>query len=152
MMISRIIQVLFILLVSAPAWQTASAQIYKWKDADGKTHFGDRVPANHEGSKVKAPDTPATVNLGKPEIIVYTTSWCGYCKKAKAYFSANKMPYTEYNIEKDRFAKRQYDRINGRGVPVILVGDQRLNGFSQDSFERLYAFVKEPLIKYKRSL
>jgi len=146
MMTSRIISVLFILFVSALAWQIASAQIYKWKDADGKTHFGERVPANQKGKKVKAPLRPETkptsVYAGKPEIVIYTTSWCSYCKKAKAYFSANKMAYKEYNIEKDRFAKRQYDRIGGRGVPVILVGDQRLNGFSQDSFDRLYALAK----------
>jgi glutaredoxin len=146
MMISRIIRVLFVFFVSAFALQAASAQIYKWKDADGKTHFGHRIPASHKGSKVKAPvateTKQVTVNAGKPEIIIYTTSWCGYCKKAKAYFSANKMPYKEYNIEKDRFAKRQYDRIGGRGVPVILVGDQRLNGFSQDGFERVYALAK----------
>jgi glutaredoxin len=146
MMISRIIQGLFILFVSALGWQTASAQIYNWKDADGKTHFGERVPANQKGNKVKAPLSSETkltpVYAGKPDIVIYTTSWCGYCKKAKAYFSANKMAYKEYNIEKDRFAKRQYDRIGGIGVPVILIGDQRLNGFSQDGFERLYKLAK----------
>ena len=145
-MISRIIQVLFIFSLGAVAWQTASAQIYKWKDADGKTHFGERVPANEKGNKVKAPASsvakPTSVNAGKPEITIYTTSWCGYCKKAKAYFSANKMPYKEYDIEKDRFAKRQYDRIDGVGVPVILVGDQRINGFSEDRFERIYKLAK----------
>jgi hypothetical protein len=52
------------------------------------------------------------------------------------------MAYKEYNIEKNRFAKRQYDRIGGVGVPVILIGDQRLNGFSQDGFERLYKLAK----------
>lgn len=144
---SRILQILVVLSACVLLADTASAKIYKWKDADGKVHFGDRPPENQKVDEIKAPAEPARDSTSsdasnQPDIVIYTTSWCGYCKKAKAYFSVNNMPYKEYDIEKDRFAKREYDNIGGKGVPVILVGDQRMNGFDKDGFDRIYKIAK----------
>lgn len=47
-------------------------------------------------------------------------------------------PLTEYDIEKDAQARREYDALGARGVPVILVGKKRMNGFSAAGFEKLY--------------
>ncbi len=120
----------------------ASAQIYKWKDADGKTHFGQRPPNVEDADQIKSPVSTVSSNsfqsVNGPEIVIYTTAWCGYCKKAKAYFAANKISYKEYDIEEDRFAKRAYERMGGEGVPLILVGDQRLTGFSERRFDSAY--------------
>lgn len=68
-----------------------------------------------------------------------STSWCGYCKKARNYFRAKGITFTEYSIEKSRRAKRDYDAIGGNGVPVILAGPSRMNGFNEQGFERLRA-------------
>jgi len=131
-----------LLVIVALSIQTSLAKIYKWKDANGKTHFGERPPKNTNVDEIKAPANSNFNAESSIEITIYTTSWCGYCKKAKAYFAANNMAYKEYDIEKNRYAKRQYDSINGKGVPVILVGDQRLNGFSEKGFERIYKLAK----------
>lgn len=69
---------------------------------------------------------------------MYSTSWCGYCKKAKQYFKKNNITFTEYNIEKNAKAKREYKKMGATGVPVILVGKKRMNGFSQKGFEAIY--------------
>lgn len=143
----RIPQALFILCACALTSQAIAASIYKWKDINGKVHFGERPPANQQVDKLKAPPSPppssvSPAKTGKPKIVIYTTAWCGYCKKAKAYFAANDMLYKEFDIEKDRFAKRDYDRIGGNGVPVILVGDQRMTGFSKKRFDRIYKLAK----------
>lgn len=58
---------------------------------------------------------------------MYTTSWCPYCRQAREYFRDNGIPFVEYDIEKDAAARRRYDALGGRGVPVILVGDCRMN-------------------------
>ncbi|MFT5117234.1 MAG: hypothetical protein ACI9NY_000763 [Kiritimatiellia bacterium] len=44
----------------------------------------------------------------------------------------------EYDIEKNARAKRHYDALGGKGVPVILMGKKRMNGFSPQGFDRMY--------------
>ncbi|MGI9290354.1 MAG: glutaredoxin domain-containing protein [Gammaproteobacteria bacterium] len=69
---------------------------------------------------------------------MYSTEWCGVCKKARNYFTANDIPFKEYDVEKSTKGARDYKKLNARGVPVILVGKSRLNGFSSGKFENLY--------------
>ncbi|PKG80648.1 glutaredoxin family protein [Colwellia sp. 75C3] len=126
---------------------TQAKEIYKWVDENGKVHFGDKKP---EALDVEAIDInvinsikrvsyeSSNINIGR-QVIIYTTNWCGYCKKAKQYFKENAIRYTEMNIEKSKTAKLQYDKLGGKGVPVILLGDKRMSGFSEAGFERFYS-------------
>ncbi|MES9853044.1 MAG: glutaredoxin family protein [Candidatus Thiodiazotropha sp. L084R] len=124
---------------------TAHAEIFKWSDEQGKVHFSDKKPTHLESSEVKLKiNTIKSVsydksifNLGK-KVVIYTTSWCSYCEKAKYYFKRKKIKYTEYNIEKSSKGKRQYLKMGATGVPVILVGKRRMNGFSEKGFEEIY--------------
>jgi glutaredoxin len=67
----------------------------------------------------------------KAEVKMYATSWCPYCAKARAYFARRNIAYVEVDIERSREGRAEYDRLGARGVPVILVGTQRMNGFSE---------------------
>jgi glutaredoxin len=69
---------------------------------------------------------------------MFSAEWCGFCRKARRYFKANGVTFRERDIEKDAAARREYERLGGNGLPLILVGDQRLSGFSEDGFRRLY--------------
>ena len=53
------------------------------------------------------------------EVVMYATSWCGYCQKARDFFAKNNIPYTEYDIERDGMAKDKYAEYNAPGVPLI---------------------------------
>jgi glutaredoxin len=74
----------------------------------------------------------------KKNVVIYSASWCGVCKKAKTYFRRNGIPFTEYDIEKGTRAKRMYKKLGATGVPVIIVGRKRMNGFSEAGFNRIY--------------
>jgi len=130
-----------------------SAEIYKWVDKDGTVHFEDRKPqgARYEEFKVRsisgvqtyrAPPrtikTTAPKSAGKKNVILYGTTWCGYCTKARRYFQANNIPFEDYDIESSASAKSEYDALNGKGVPLILVGDTLMSGFSESHFNQLY--------------
>lgn len=71
-------------------------------------------------------------------VVMYATSWCPYCQRAREHFRARGIPYVEYDIEKDEAAKQAYKAFGGRGIPVIFVGKRRMNGFSPEGFDRLY--------------
>jgi len=77
----------------------------------------------------------------RSRVVMYSTSWCGYCRKARKYFKANDIKYIEHDIERSLVAKRDYDRLGGNGVPLIVVGKNKMSGFSSKRFDRLYQFV-----------
>ena len=119
-------------------------QVYRWVDDTGKVHFSDRPPAGDPTSNVEIKSYRGSPEISSvpaesvaAQVTMFTTTWCGYCKRARAYLNKMGIPFVEYDVEHDEFGKRQYKKLNGRGVPVILVGDQRMNGFSVPSLEKL---------------
>ena len=81
--------------------------------------------------------TPAQ-SATSQRVIMYSAAWCGYCKQARQYFRRSGISFVEYDIEKNQNARRAYDAIGGNGVPVILVGNKRLNGFTVANFQSIY--------------
>ena len=124
-----------------------SAEILKWTDSDGRVHFGDKPPPGAETSIVEvrintyeSPNIEALQEILNPKdkVVMYSAEWCGVCKKAKKYFKANNIPYKDYDIDKSSKGKKDYKKLGAKGVPVILVGKKRLNGFSAATFESIY--------------
>lgn len=127
----------------------AEAELYQWTDADGQKHFGDNPPAEHQAT-VLAVDThnntfesqsdtlnkPAEQQL--PPLTLYSTQWCGYCKKARKFFANNHIPFREFDIEKNNAARREYERQGGRGVPFIVAGETTMRGFSESKFAKTF--------------
>lgn len=70
-------------------------------------------------------------------VIMYTTHWCPYCHKAREYFKRHAINYIEYDIETSAENLARFRDLNGIGVPMILVGDKRMQGFSPWSFDDL---------------
>jgi len=128
----------------------ADAQtIYRWVDGSGRVQYSEKPPQGVEAKPVASrinsysgtPTVTGSASAGatQPEVKMYSTDWCGYCKQARAYFAANRTRYTELDVEKVPAARAEYQRMGARGVPVILVGEQRMNGYSE---ERLAAMLK----------
>ena len=130
----------------------ANAEIYRWTDAEGRVHFGDN-PAQPEAAESVtirvntyesvSYESVKNINFDSParrtgKVVMYSTDWCSYCNKAREYFRNQKIAFVEYDIEKDPAARRQYDALGAKGVPVILVGDKRMNGFSPGGFQKIY--------------
>jgi len=122
------------------------AEIYRWVDESGKIHFSDKPSRAHSSEQVKLQintyeavtyDT-SSIDVGNKRVVMYSASWCGVCKRAKRYFAQKKIKYTEYDVEKSEEGKSTLRKLGAKGVPVILVGNRRMNGFSVDGFEKLY--------------
>ena len=126
------------------AGAAAAGEIYQWTDTQGRVHFGDRPQS---GTVSQRPQTQPNViqsvqSAARPEakeVVLYSTQRCGFCRKARAHFAARDIPYTEYDVETTEKGWRDYNRMNGRGVPIILIGGERMNGFSASLFDQMYA-------------
>jgi len=70
-------------------------------------------------------------------VVMYATTWCGVCKKARRYFERERISFVEYDVDRNASARAEYLRLNPRrSVPTIQVGEQVIVGFSESSVER----------------
>jgi mycoredoxin len=70
-------------------------------------------------------------------VIVYSTSWCGACKKAKRWLSENGVSFTEIDVERSNEGRRRFEALGGRGVPLIVIRGKVLKGFNPIEMQRL---------------
>jgi len=56
---------------------------------------------------------------------MYSTTWCGDCRRSKRLLDAHGVPYEEVNIEHSPEAVREVMELNNgyRSVPTILIED-----------------------------
>jgi glutaredoxin len=74
------------------------------------------------------------------KIVLYSTPWCGYCKRAAAHMQQKNIAFVERNIEANPAFKAEYRNLGGKGgVPFIVFGGRTMMGFSESSFDNHYA-------------
>lgn len=73
------------------------------------------------------------------KIIIYTTSICPYCIRAKALLDRKNLTYEEVNAEDENIRAQMIQKAGGRKtVPQIFIGDYHVGGCDD-----LYALDKE---------
>lgn len=73
-----------------------------------------------------------------PEVIMFTSDTCGYCHAAKDYLDSLGVKYTEKNVSQDVEARKELIQKRFMGVPVIIVGDETIQGFNKDRLSELF--------------
>ena len=114
------------LLASNPV---SAQQIHRWVDADGRVQYSDQPPPGVASKPVAVrinsyggtPEVSGSVSpaASRPEIKMFATDWCPYCRRAQFFFARLGIRYTHI------------------GVPLITVGTQRMTGFSEEGFAQL---------------
>ena len=63
-------------------------------------------------------------------VVLYTTSWCPYCERARRLLDGKGVGYTEIDIEAVEGARAEMQQRSGRSsVPQIFVGDRHIGGY-----------------------
>ena len=59
------------------------------------------------------------------ELTMYSTTWCGYCKRLKTALKAKRIGYTEVDIELDPDAAKFVQSVNNgnQTVPTVKFAD-----------------------------
>ncbi|MCF7983319.1 MAG: hypothetical protein K9L70_02855 [Thiohalocapsa sp.] len=75
---------------------------------------------------------------GRMSVVIYTTASCSHCNRAKAFLRGHGIGFREMDVARNPRARKEFERLGGRGVPLLLVGNRRLDGFSEQRFLALY--------------
>ena len=157
------IKALLVMVALLLTFSLAGAEMYQWVDENGVVTFKDTPPpASKKRGKVKvyndsdfAPEPPrqqapaknsdkstAAAQPASPRkerftgtVEIYVTNWCGYCKQAQDYMKSKGITYVAYDIEKDSAARQRHKELGGRGVPLIIIGSNKMSGFSPQLLE-----------------
>ncbi len=140
------------------------AELYHWTDKNGVKHFSN-TPPHSDTVEIRQMDEfvgedsaetdylrqaldlykpadhpkhsgPEKLRQRTPKVVMYTTPTCGYCHRAKAYFNQQGIRFTELDVTKSQKARKAFKALNGRGVPLIVIGDQRIAGFNRAAIDR----------------
>jgi glutaredoxin len=110
-------------LATAPAPDPTVAQpkapVLRLTDAD-VGHIEDRAGADAPGA------APA------PIVTLYSTTWCGWCRKSRQLLQSLGIAFVERDVESDPRAAAEKSRLApGSGVPVLVRGGEVVRGFSE---------------------
>ena len=71
---------------------------------------------------------------------LYSASWCGYCKQAKAWLAARGVTYREVDVDSPNGVTEFAQATGGGGaIPVLFTKGRRINGFSAAAYEAVFA-------------
>jgi glutaredoxin 3 len=63
---------------------------------------------------------------------MYTTSWCGYCRRARVLLEGRGLEYEEISLDDDpAFRARLLDMTGRWTVPQILIDDRPIGGYTE---------------------
>ena len=71
-----------------------------------------------------------------PRVVVYSTSSCPWCVKAKDFLSQLNVGFEAVDVGVDREAAKEIvQKTRQRGVPVVKVGERYIVGFDQEAIK-----------------
>ncbi len=142
-----------------------TSRFYQYEDASGRTHFVQSLadvpssarsrakPLDVDSSRLIRDDraTPAgarpaqRVRAGagsrfasNRDVVVYTTSWCGWCRKTVAWLDAKGVDYENRDIESDdAWRDELIEKTGSTSIPVVEIDGEIVRGFNPSGMTRL---------------
>jgi glutaredoxin 3 len=70
-------------------------------------------------------------DLQTPAVVLYTTSWCGWCRRTRALFTDKGVAFTDIDVEQVPGAREEMlARSGGRStVPQVFIGGRHIGGY-----------------------
>ena len=139
-----------ILILSLLAPLSTMAEIHNWQDASGTPTFGDQpitqhsttletLPINTFHLKAPKPSKQQPPKAKPPKVVLYTTSWCGFCRKARAYFIQQGIKFVDYDVEKNSDAAHRKQTLDKKykssGVPLAIINNHVIYGFNPANYQ-----------------
>lgn len=92
-----------------------------------------KAPNTTSGPDAKYGTTAKEIDPGC-DIVIFTTSSCSYCKRAKKLLASYKVKWCEKNITKSSQNLAVYNQLGGKGVPLTLFGSDIRHGYNEEIY------------------
>lgn len=66
-----------------------------------------------------------------PPVVMVGASWCDFCLQTRWFLEERDVAYCEYDIDHSASGAALYRRLQTRALPVIWVGERRVDGFDK---------------------
>ncbi len=79
-----------------------------------------------------------TTDTTSPKVIIYSTTWCAFCKTEEQYLQKLGVAYTKKDVEQDKDAYEELMKKNGgnfQGVPVTDIDGEIILGFDRPKID-----------------
>lgn len=76
----------------------------------------------------------ATSAQNEPKVIIYSTTWCAFCKTEEQYLQKLGVDYVKKDVEEDKAAYEELMKKSGgafQGVPVTDIAGELVLGFDR---------------------
>ena len=88
---------------------------------------------------MRSGERPVAYKTG-PEVVVYTTAWCGWCRKTLAFLDERGVRYVNKDIEANDGNREELIQKTGRtSIPVVEIDGEIIRGFNAARMEQLLA-------------
>lgn len=130
-------------------YSTAQADFYKWEDENGNLHITDYPPPPKSGKKIHVyKDNSAAQREAQQEeekarqkeydVVIYTKNSCPDCDKARNFLKSKKIPFTEYNTDKDKEAAQKRKSLDDSDeAPFAIINKNQVYGFSEAVYNKV---------------
>jgi glutaredoxin len=94
-----------------------------------------RAPAGPAEPRARAkgardPGPPPEERAVRHDVVVYTTSWCGWCRKTVAYLTEQGVAFENRDIEaEDMWREELLEKTGGTSIPVVEIDGQIIRGY-----------------------
>ncbi|MEO8185932.1 MAG: glutaredoxin family protein [Burkholderiaceae bacterium] len=155
------------LLSLALAMSASAETVYKVVGPDGEITYSDKPPSDRARTNTlefrNLPSSPLPAHVLRfreqleksaesrisaarapraGDVALFTASWCGHCKRAKAHLAAAQIGYVEYDIESVDGMRAFIGAGGSGGVPLLVAGDRRIQGYSAAAYDRLGTAIR----------
>ena len=124
-------------VASAPL---SAAQLYQWKDAQGRTVYSDQPPPpnikqvekkSFKGSVIEGGEPYALQTAREKYPITLYASDCGIiCDQARKLLNDRGVPFSNKDPQANPDAQAELKKLTGQSrVPVLVVGSDKIEGF-----------------------
>ena len=138
--------VLMVVWMATASTTLAAAQLYQWKDAEGRTIYSDQAPPASvktsqqkafKGNVIEVGESYATKSAREKFPITLYASACGApCDQARKLLTDRGAPFNSKDPQASPEAQAELQKLTGKlGVPVLVVGSDKIDGFEAGKWQ-----------------